>query len=145
MFFGNTTLPLNDKNQLILPPGYREGMSNTVFVTQGFDRNLFVLPQHAFNTLYSQVKETSISDPLARLLSRLFLGGAVEIPVDGSGQIEIPSELRNYAGLGKEIIMVGQGEYAEIWSPTLWQNQQESLNDFEANTHRFEKFHISLA
>jgi MraZ protein len=144
MFFGKNTLLLNDKKQLILPAGYRDAMSPTSYVTQGFDRNLFLLPQKAFNAIYSNVKMISISDPLARLLSRLFLGGAVEIAIDGSGQIELPSQLCEYAGLDQEIIIVGQGEYAEIWSPVQWQKQTESLNDFDANLNRFEKFNVSL-
>jgi len=144
MFFGKCTLPLSEKSQLTLPPNYREAMSNTAYITQGFDRNLFLLPQPAFDAIYSHVKATSISDPLARLLSRLFLGGATEIAIDSSGQIELPPSLCEYAGLGKEIIIVGQGEYSEIWSPDLWQKQLDSLNDFDANAHRFEKFHVSL-
>jgi len=144
MFFGKCTLPLSKKSQLTLPSNYREAMSNTAYLTQGFDRNLFLLSQQAFNAIYSHVKATSISDPLARLLSRLFLGGAAEIAIDNLGQIELPLNLCEYAGLGKEIIIVGQGEYLEIWSPALWQEQMDSLNDFDANTHRFEKFHVSL-
>ncbi len=144
MLFGNYTLRLSGKNQLALPSNYREAISNTAYITQGFDRNLFLLSKQAFNAIYSHVKATSISDPLARLLSRLFLGSAVEVAIEDSGQIELPSSLCEYAGLGEEIIIVGQGEYLEIWSPTLWQKQMDSLNDFETNTHRFEKFHVSL-
>jgi len=144
MYFGKCTLPLNENCQLILPSNYRDAMSNTVYLTQGFDRNLFLLSPQAFNAIYSQVKATSISDPLARLLSRLFLGGAVELAIDSAGQIELPSNLCEYAGLSKEIIIVGQGEYSELWSPDLWQIQVDSLNDFTENPHRFEKFHVSL-
>jgi MraZ protein len=144
MFFGKCTLPLNEKSQLTLPSNYRDVMSNTVYITQGFDRNLFLLSPQAFNAIYSHVKATSISDPLARLLSRLFLGGAAEIAVDYLGQIELPLDLCEYAGLSNEITIVGQGEYSEIWSSSLWQKQIDSLNDFDANTHRFEKFHVSL-
>jgi MraZ protein len=144
MFFGKYTLPLSEKSQFTLPANYREVMSNTAYITQGFDRNLFLLSQQAFNAIYSHVKATSISDPLARLLSRLILGGAAEIEIDSLGQIELPINLCEYAGLGKEIIIVGQGEYSEIWSPALWQKQLDSLNDFDANAHRFEKFHVSL-
>lgn len=144
MFFGKSTLPLSENYQLTLPSNYRDAMSNTAYLTQGFDRNLFLLSQKAFSAIYSHVTATSISDPLARLLSRLFLGGAAEIAIDGLGQIKLPSNLCEYAGLGKEIIIVGQGEYLEIWSPALWQKQMDILNDFDANTHRFEKFHVSL-
>jgi MraZ protein len=144
MLFGKYTLQINDTNQLALPTEFREAMSTPAYLTQGFDRNLLLLSGQAFNAIYSHLKETSISDPLARLMSRLFLGSAAEIRLDGSGMIEIPSSLCDYAGLGKEIMLVGQGDYSEIWSPALWQEQVVSLNDSQVNTHRFEKFHISL-
>lgn len=144
MFFGKHILRLSDTSRLTLPSNFRGAMSDLVYITQGFDRNLLLLSQEAFAAIYSHVKATSISDPLARLMSRLFLGGAVEVSIDHSGQIELPLNLCEYAGLGQEIIMVGQGDYSEIWSTVLWQKQMDSLNDYEANAHRFEKFHISL-
>jgi MraZ protein len=144
MFFGKCTLPLSEKLQLTLPSNFREAVSNSAYITQGFDRNLFLLSHQAFNAIYAHVTATSISDPLARLLTRLFLGGAAEIAIGNLGQIELPSNLCEFAGLDKEIILVGQGEYSEIWSPALWQEQIDRLNDFNANTNRFEKFHVSL-
>jgi MraZ protein len=144
MFFGKYALQFNDTNQLILPSDFREAMSTPAYLTQGFDQNLLLLSHQVFNTIFSHLRETSISDPLARLMSRLFLGGAAEVTMDGSGMIELPSSLCDYASLGKEIILVGQGDYVEIWSPVLWQEQLDSLNDYQANAHQFEKFHISL-
>jgi MraZ protein len=144
MLFGKYVLPLSEKSELTLPAKFREPMSKTAYVTQGFDRNLFLLSTEAFNTISSHVNSTSISDPLSRLLRRLFLGGATEIAVDELGHIALPEELCEYAGLGKEIMVVGQGEYLEIWSSVLWQKQKESMNDHDANTNRFEKFDIPL-
>ena len=145
MFFGKCTLPLSEKSQLTLPSNYREAGTNAVYITQGFDRNLLVLSPQAFNAIYSRVKDTSISDPLARLLNRLFLRSAIVALMDDTGQIELPVNLCEYAEIGNEIVIVGQGEYLEIWSPALWQKQMDSLKDFEANAHRFEKFHVSLS
>ncbi|MGZ3912077.1 MAG: division/cell wall cluster transcriptional repressor MraZ [Flavisolibacter sp.] len=145
MFFGKCALPLSENCQLTLPSNYREAGINALYITQGFDRNLILLSPQAFNAIYSQVKNTSISDPLARLLNRLFLGSATVAAMDDSGQLELPANLCEYAELGNEIVIVGQGEYLEIWSPALWQNQLDSLKDFEANAHRFEKFQISLS
>jgi MraZ protein len=144
MLFGKFTLPLSEEGQITLPSIYREGLISTYYLTQGFDRNIFLLPEHAFNSIYSHLRNTSISDPLARLLSRLFLAGAAEIVIDHSGQIKLPQNLCEFAGLEKEIIMIGQGEYLEIWAPDFWKEQMERLNDFETNTSRFEKFHVSL-
>jgi MraZ protein len=145
MFFGKNTLLLSEENQFALPPLYLDAMGNVAYVTQGFDRNLYILSEQVFTAIYSQVKATSISDPLARLLRRLFLGGAEEISIDQSGNIKLPVNLCEYAGISKEILLVGQGEYLELWSPSLWQRQLDSLNDYDANVQRFEKFHISLA
>jgi MraZ protein len=145
MIFGTCTLPLSEKSKLTLPVNYRESLGSTAFVTQGFDRNLYLLSPSAFLTICSHLGSTSLSDPLSRLLRRLFLGGAVEIKVDEAGQIELPGDLCGYAGLGGEIIMVGQGEYSEIWSPAMWKEQVDGLKDHDANSNRFEKFHISLA
>lgn len=144
MFFGKWSLQLSETHELTLPADYKRAMSKIAYLTQGFDCNLYLLSQEAFSTLSSHVRSTSISDPLSRLLRRLFLGGAVEIAVDEQGRIQLPPELCEYAGLAKEIILVGQGDYLEIWSPSLWQEQEESLNDPDANIHRFEKFDLSL-
>jgi MraZ protein len=145
MYFGKCTLPVSEKNQLALPSDFRETGSNAVFLTQGFDRNLMLLSPHAFSKMASHIQAASISDPLARLMNRLFMGSATELVIDAVGNIDLPMQLREYAELGREIVIVGQGEYSEIWSPALWQKQMDSVNDFEANTHRFEKFNISLA
>jgi MraZ protein len=145
MFFGKCSTSLSETNQFTLPPNYREAGISAVYITQGFDRNLIILSPQAFNAIYSRVKDTSISDPLARLLNRLFLGSATMSVMDDSGQIEIPANLREYAELGNEMVIVGQGEYLEIWSSSNWQKQMDSLKDFEANNHRFEKFNISLS
>jgi MraZ protein len=144
MFFGKCTLPLGANNQLALPSNYREAGNNAVYITQGFDRNLIVLSPQAFNAIYLRIKDTSISDPLARLLNRLFLSSATLVMLDDSGQMELPVALCAYAELGAEIVVVGQGEYLEIWSAPQWQKQMDGLKDFEANSHRFEKFNVSL-
>jgi MraZ protein len=145
MLFGKYPLRLSENKLLALPSSYLPVMGKTVFLTQGMDRNLFLLSPQSFEAIYLHIKEISISDHLARLLRRLILGGAVEITVDGSGQIELPENLCEFASLGNEVILVGQGEYSEIWSPALWQEQEERLGDFDENAHRFEKFNVSLA
>jgi MraZ protein len=144
MFFGKCALQLNDQSELTLPIDYRKAMSKTAYLTQGFDRNLYLLSQEAFTTLSSHLSSTSISDPLSRLLRRLLLGGAAEIVVDEMGQVKLPPELCEYAGLEQEIILVGQGEYLEIWSSSLWEQEMENLKNPGTNTHQFEKFNLPL-
>ena len=144
MFFGIHTLSLNEKKELNLPNALRETMGGTAFLTRGFDNNLFLLPQEAFQTLSSHVRSTSITDPASRLLRRLFLSGAARMSLHERGRMEVPVDLCSYAGLDKEVTLVGQGDYLEIWSSSEWTKQMEILNTPEANIQRFEKFNLPL-
>jgi len=143
MLFGKSTLPLSEQCALTLPGDYGKAMGSTVFLTQGFERNLVLLTREGFTSLSAQLGTTSLSDPLARLLRRMLLGSAAEVRVDDDGQIELPAALCQFAGLEKEIVLVGQGEYLEIWSPARWQEQVESMNATDDNARRFEKFNLA--
>ena len=144
MLFGIHTLSLNHKNELTLPNALRETMGGTVFLTRGFDRNLFIFSQEAFHTISAHVRSTSISDPMSRMLRRMFLGGATRTSLNDNGRLELPEDLRTFAGLEKEITLVGQGDYLELWSAPEWEKQLDGLNKPEANGQRFEKFNLPL-
>jgi len=105
-------------------------------MTQGFDRNLQVLTASAFEQIYRQATSLNIADPLARLLLRLFLGSAVELP-PRPPNIAIPDNLMEYASLRENVLLIGQGDYFEIWAPDQWGQQEVQLRDVEANASRF--------
>jgi MraZ protein len=79
----------------------------------------------------------NLTDPTARLLRRIILGNAQQIVPDGAGRMLISPNLREYADLKGEVVFVGQGDYFEIWSPELWQKQEELVQDAETNAQRF--------
>ena len=112
-------------------------LAGGAFMTQGFDRNLQVLTANAFQEIYRRVTSLNIADPLARLLLRLILGTATEMGVDKSNHLMIPENLKEYANLQGNILLVGQGDYFEIWSPDLWTRQEVQLRDAETNSARF--------
>jgi MraZ protein len=105
-------------------------------MTQGFDRNLQVLTAGAFQQLYRQAVSLNVADPLARLLLRLVLGNAVEFPQARTG-LAIPDSLKEYAGLNENVLLIGQGDYFEIWAPDVWSEQEAELRDVKANASRF--------
>ena len=106
-------------------------------MTQGFDRNLQVLTANAFQEIYRRVISLNIADPLARLLLRLILGSATELGVDKNNHLMIPDSLKDFANLHEDILLIGQGDYFEIWSPDLWSRQEAQLRDAETNSARF--------
>ncbi len=112
-------------------------------MTRGFDRNLQVLSTGAFRQMYTRAMSLNIADPLARLLLRLFLGSAVELEPDKRGTVTVPDELKAFAGLHEDLLLVGQGDYFEIWAPDLWSQQEAQLQDVEANSSRFSTLGVS--
>ena len=144
MFLGKYSRTLDATSSFSVPPSFVGPLSGGAYLTQGFDRNLQVLTNDAFQEIYRTVVSLNITNPLARLLLRLVLGSAHELGVDANGQFTIPEELQQFANLNNEIFVVGQGEYFEIWAPELWGQQEAQLRDAEANASRFSTLTISV-
>ncbi|RPI34463.1 MAG: division/cell wall cluster transcriptional repressor MraZ [Chloroflexota bacterium] len=145
MFLGQYQHTLDNKGRLTIPSRFRELLlADGAFVTQGFDHNLMVLTQPAFERLYERVNQMSLTEPNARLLKRLIFSAAERVDADKAGRILIPEFLRRAAALDSEAIIVGAGDYFEIWSPELWQEQLEKLQDTDANGQRFALLDLSI-
>jgi MraZ protein len=144
MFIGQYHHAINDKSRLTIPAGFRELLLGGAFVTQGFDRNLWVLTAEAFQEIYQRVMAMNLADPLARLLLRMILGTASELEMDEAGCILVPQNLREYANLDGEAILVGQGDYFEVWAPAHWHEQEAQLQDAEANAQRFVMLNLAV-
>lgn len=144
MFLGQHHLSLEKENRMTVPPFFSGPLANGAVITQGFDRNLWILPSAKFQQLYQRVSSINIADPKARLLLRLLLGQACELVIDESGGIHIPQTLREFAELDTEIVLVGQGDYIEVWDKNLWQRQESELSDASVNSERFANLVITL-
>jgi len=127
---------MDARNRITVPASFKAELTGGAYMTQGFDRNLQVLTASAFEQLYRQATALNIADPLARLLLRLFLSSAVELP-QAKTSIGIPDNLREFADLKENVLVIGQGDYFEIWAPELWSQQEAELRNVEANAIRF--------
>jgi MraZ protein len=143
LFIGQYSCVLKKDNRLSLPIGFCEFLKDGAYLIQGFDRNLLILTTDAFNEVYRRVTSVSITDPLARLLLRLIIGTTSKLEVDNDRSIQLPHGLMHYANLDLDAVVVGQGDYFEIWSPELWAKQEFFLNDTEANAERFSTLTIA--
>jgi MraZ protein len=136
LFLGKYARTLDLKSRITVPAAFQAELAGGAYMTQGFDRNVQVLTKGAFRELYRQAASLNIADPLARLMLRLFLGNAIELPA-GKSTLAIPDSLRAYAELGGNVLVIGQGDYFEIWSPDHWREQELQLQDATANASRF--------
>jgi MraZ protein len=137
MFLGQYVHNLDSKGRVIIPARFRDQLDGSVYVTQGFDRNLRLLPEDAFERIYARVTAMNSTDPVARQLRRLIFSSAQKVNLDSNGRVLIPKYLREFAGLEEEVVIVGVGEAIEMWSPEAWENENSLLNDTEANAQRF--------
>ncbi len=145
MFLGQYQHRIDSKGRLTIPSRFREILSSGAYVTLGFDRNLMVLTPEAFQSISERVNQMSLTDPAARQLRRLIFATADRVEVDRSGRILIPQFLRETIGLENQVIVVGSGNYFELWSPAEWSKQASQIQDTEANTQRFAAFDISVS
>ena len=138
MFLGQYRHNLDAKGRLTIPARYRDILAaDGAYVLQGFDRNLMILPVPIYEAVSRRARQMNLTDPSARLLKRLIFSTAGRVEVDRAGRILLPQFLREHAGLDGDVVIVGAGDYFEIWSPALWSDQAEQLQDVEANAQRF--------
>ncbi len=144
MFLGQYEHNIDDKGRLTIPARYRELLAEGAYITRGFDRNLMVLTAPSFEQMYANINQMNIADPTARLLKRLILSSAEKLEVDKAGRILIPQYLRQAACLDGAAVVVGEGNYFEIWSQPLWAEQIAKLDDVDANSQRFAALELSV-
>jgi MraZ protein len=143
MFLGQYEHTIDDKGRLTIPARYRDLLPDGAYVTQGFDRNLIVLPPALYEQLSKRISSLSLTEPSARLLRRLMFSSAEKVDVDKSGRILIPLFLRQNASLETAAMVVGSGDFFEIWSPAEWAGQSAKLKDADANAERFAGLDLS--
>ncbi len=121
---------LDTKGRLIMPAKIREELGVTFVITKGLDDCLYVYPNEEWETFASKLNELPMTNKNARAFKRFFNSGAMKCEADGQGRIVIPGTLREFAGIEKDVVVIGNGEKAEIWNKEKWDaiNNEESLN-----------------
>ncbi|QQC59808.1 division/cell wall cluster transcriptional repressor MraZ [Rothia kristinae] len=120
MFLGTYSPRLDEKGRLILPAKYREELAEGLVLTRGQERCLYVFSQAEFERVHEQLRQAPLSSRQARDYIRVFLSGASDEVPDRQGRVTVPTPLREYAGLGRELAVIGAGTRAEIWDAEAW-------------------------
>jgi MraZ protein len=137
MFLGTYTHNLDDKGRLMIPARFRELLVGGAFITQGFDRCLMVMTSSYFTEFYRRLNEMNMADPTIRMLRRQMLANAYGVEIDKVGRILMPANLRQIFQLEGEAMLVGQGDYFEIWSPSDWNTLLAQLQDTDTTSQRY--------
>lgn len=129
MFLGTYEPRLDDKGRMILPAKFRDQLQGGLVMTRGQEHCLYVFPMTEFEDILERLKQAPMTSKEARTYSRVFLSGANDQIPDKQGRINIPVALRTYAGLDRELAVIGSGSHVEIWDQAAW---NDYLNNNES-------------
>lgn len=114
---------IDAKGRLIIPSKFRETLGDAFVVTKGMDDCLFVYDNDEWTHFEEKLKALPVTNRNARQFARFFLAGAAAVEVDKQGRILVPANLRQFAGLEKDVVLVGVASRVEIWSKENWEEQ----------------------
>lgn len=115
------------KGRMNFPTKLRELLGFSFIVTKGLDGCLFVYSQEEWSRLEERIKAKPLAE--ARQLSRYFFANACEVEADKQGRILLPQNLRDHAGLEKEVVVIGASSHAEIWDKARWQTLCSNMDE----------------
>ena len=121
MFMGEHHHNIDLKGRLFIPARFREGLGDRFVVTKGLDGCLFAYPHQEWEALEQKLKSLPFTKGDARAFLRFFFSGAAECEVDKQGRILIPGNLRDYARLVKDVVVIGVSSRVEIWARDEWE------------------------
>lgn len=134
MLLGTHTPKLDDKGRIILPAKFRSELAGGVVLTRGQEHCIYVFSAAMFQEQLDKLRTAPLTSKQGREFQRLFLSGASEQEPDSQHRLTIPPVLRDYAGLDRELTVIGAGDRAEIWSTEAWNAYYAEKEDAFSNT-----------
>ncbi len=125
MLIGEYIYSIDQKKRLAIPAKFRRSLGRKAVVTRGIDGCLVVYPLNEWAKLAKKLQELPASQVDARGFARIMLAGAVDVAFDKLGRILLPDYLKKYAGLKKEVAILGLSNRLEIWDNSKWKQYKE--------------------
>jgi MraZ protein len=130
MFLGEYQPNLTDGSRLALPKKLREQiLGDEVVLSRGFEKCIFVYDKQDWINESQKQIDSPITDLRTRDLRRYMFAGAVDSKLDSQGRMIVPTNLLSYAGLEKEVTVIGAGDHIEIWNTATWNAYFENVSN----------------
>src|SRR3989339_348000 len=120
MFIGEYNFSVDTKGRIAIPAKFRAMLGKGAVVTRGLDNCLSVYPKTEWTVVAKKLSSLPISQANSRAFSRLMLAGAMAVEFDGQGRIVLPEYLRQYAAIGKKVVIAGLFNRLEVWAEDKW-------------------------
>jgi len=115
---------IDSKGRLFMPAKLREELGSVSYLTMGMDQCLAIYPEESWKLFTDKFSSLPISQ--SKVMRPLF-ANAVKLEPDSQGRVVLPQRLRTYAGLGKDVVIIGVHNRAEIWDAAAWYGQEEEM------------------
>lgn len=132
MFIGEYNHAMDEKCRVTMPVKFREELGETFYITKGFDECLFVFASEEWENFRHKLDSNALKKKDYRKLQRFFIASANECNLDKQGRVLISTPLRDYAGIEKDLVVIGVSNRLEIWSKEKW-DAYNSDEDFDLN------------
>ena len=133
MFYGEFEHSIDKKGRVIIPSKFRESFKEydieKLYITRGLDKCLFIFTENEWKSQDAKFKSISFTKSEARRFNRLYFSGASQIEFDRQGRILLPKYLKDYAGIKRDIMMIGVSNRIEIWAREAWQEYYSSSKE----------------
>lgn len=143
MFMSEYNHIVDAKGRLIIPSKFREALGDEFVVSKGMDGCLYVYANEDWNAFEQKLTSLPLINKEARQFARFFLAGAAQVDVDKQGRILLPASLREFAGLDKDVVLVGVGSRIEIWSREKYEHLGEET-DMDSITAAMESLGLTI-
>ena len=120
MFLGTHQPRLDEKGRLILPARFRDELAGGMVITKGQERCLYVFPAAEFGAMTERMAAAPVTSKASRDYLRVLFAGASDETADKQGRVMIPTGLRAYAGLDRDVVVIGANTRLEIWDRATW-------------------------
>lgn len=134
-FYGEFPSTMDAKGRFLLPAGVKkqlqEGEAGLFYINKGFETCLSLYPLKAWENVAEKMDDLDEFDAKRRKFLRVYLNGATPVEPDSAGRILVPSTHKEYAGLEKDIVVIGVGKKFEIWDSNKYKEIFESLSPQE--------------
>jgi MraZ protein len=131
-FLGEYEATLDPKGRFLLPAGFKkqlpEGEGSLFVINRGFEKCLSLYPMKGWEPIFNEISKLNDFDPKVRSFRRYFLNGATGLELDSAGRLLVPPNLKEYAGLEKDIVLASAVGKIEIWDKIKYQQFFETIS-----------------
>ncbi len=130
MFLGTYEHTLDAKGRLVMPRKFRDLLEDGCVITKRQEHCLAVYTPEAWKQEYERVNNLPNTNRKARMYRRSLFAGANDVTLDKQGRIPVPENLRGWAGMEKEVTVVGSGDVIELWPTSVWNAEEAEADEF---------------